>query len=31
MGQMWSRPAKMFSEKVEIEGKLIPRFALEPA
>lgn len=25
-GQMWVRPLKMFFEKVEIEGKKIPRF-----
>ena len=31
MGQMWSRPAKMFTENIEQGGKLVPRFALEPA
>lgn len=26
-GDLWVRPASMFVEQVEIEGKLIPRFA----
>lgn len=25
---LWVRPASMFTEQVEIEGKLLPRFAL---
>ena len=27
-GQLWVRPEKMFSEKVIVEGKEVPRFAL---
>ena len=27
-GQYWIRPAKMFLEKVNVEGKLLPRFSL---
>ncbi len=27
-GQMWVRPKKMFLEKINFEGKLIPRFCL---
>lgn len=27
LGQMWVRPLKMFLEDVEVDGKMVPRFA----
>ncbi|ALS97540.1 DUF1653 domain-containing protein [Lacimicrobium alkaliphilum] len=28
-GALWIRPLSMFTEEVEVEGKLVPRFAFE--
>ncbi len=28
-GELWVRPASMWAELVEVEGKLVPRFQLQ--